>query len=63
MAFQSSTAIWTHMVIIPDIMTTEPNLGSFLSGFASEGEDSSEFGSLSYSLANLQKAGRGNKED
>lgn len=53
MVLQKSTAIWTHMVIIPDIMTTQPNLGSFLSVFASEGETGSKFGSVSHSLANL----------
>lgn len=53
MVLQTSTAIWTHMVVIPDIMTTQPNLGSFQSVFASEGETGSEFGSLSHSLANL----------
>lgn len=54
MVLQTSTAIWTHMVVIPDIMTTQPNLGSFLSVFASEGETGSEFGSVSHSLANLR---------
>lgn len=53
MVLQTSTAIWTHMVVIPDIMTTQPNFGSSLSVFASEGETSSEFGSESHSLANL----------
>lgn len=53
MVLQTSTAIWTHMVVIADIMTTQPNLGSFLGVFASEGESASEFGSVSHSLANL----------
>ena len=63
MVLQTRTAIWTHMVVIPDIMTTQPNLGSFLSVFASEGETSSEFGSMSHSLANLWWLAADGKED
>lgn len=53
MVLQTSAAIWTHMVVILEIMTTQPNLGSFLSVCVSEGETVSEFGSVSHSLANL----------
>lgn len=53
MVLQTGAAIWTHMVVILEIMITKPNLGSFLSVFVSEGEAVSEFGCVSHSLANL----------
>lgn len=36
MVLQTSTAIWTHMLTTLEIITAQPNLGSFMSVFVSE---------------------------